>query len=178
MAATGPTEAGNAARAPQATVTDDVPILGQSRAVWIAELLGLRRLTQRILAAVSTGLSAAVLSAGALRNALLSAEVLTPAQFPSHWVLLYGGLFTVVFTLVFVPSFLEWRGVAARLVDEAFPIPHDGLADETWHEGRQRMSTMLGLDASPLQALWPFLGIVSPVLISLAAIFVPELDVG
>jgi hypothetical protein len=151
-------------------------IAGQSRARWVAELLGLRRLTQRILIAVSIGISAGVLSAGSLRTALLDVDGVTAADFPSHWVLLYGTLFTVVFALVFVPSFLEWRGVASRLVDESFPIPHDGRPTGAWHEGRQHMSRMLGLDASPLKALGPLVGIMSPLLLSVAAAFIPELS--
>jgi hypothetical protein len=158
--------------------TQDGTVAGRSRADWVATLLGLRRLTQRILIAVSLGISAAVLSTGALRNALLEARAVTAETFPSSWVLLYGALFTVVFVFVFVPSLLEWRGVASRLVDHAYPIPHDGRPTQAWHDGRQHMNRMLGLDASPLRALGPLLGIASPVLISIAAIFVPEIGAG
>ncbi|MFA9431132.1 hypothetical protein [Egicoccus sp. AB-alg2] len=144
------------------------------RAHCASQLVGLRRLTQRILTAVSIGISAGVVSTGALRNALLSSGAATPETFPSYWVLAYGALFTGLFAIVFVPTFVEWRGVAARLVDEAFPIPPDGIPGDPWHEGRASMSKMLQLDVSPLRALGPLAGVLAPVATSLAAVFVSE----
>jgi hypothetical protein len=145
------------------------------RTGWVGTLLGLRRLLQRILAAASVGISAAVLSTGALRNALIASGAETEQTFPSYWVLAYGSLFTAIFALIFVPTFVEWRGNAQRLLDDAFPIPPDGKPSSDWHDGRANMAKMLELDVSPLRSLGPLTGVLAPALTSLAAVLVSEL---
>jgi hypothetical protein len=144
----------------------------QARKDDVTQLLQVYSFMRSGLTAVSIVIVAAVLTTGALRNALIDGGIATDKTFPESWLLLYGGFFSVLFATMFVPTLMEWRNVAGRLVDEAFPVPEGGNPDADWSDGKERMQKMLHLDVGIGTTLTSALGIFAPLISGAVAVFV------
>jgi hypothetical protein len=113
----------------------------------VLELLWLRRTLQQFLASFALVISGAVLAAGALRVALL-ADGESPARFPVVAILTYGGFFTALTALIFIPAYLAWQDQVGRLRDQLYPVPEGGLSSHDWYESRNDFDTLLSARTS------------------------------
>lgn len=141
----------------------------------VSELLVVRRTIDASLKAGALGLTAVVVATGALRNALIESGRETEASWPPSLLLVYGGVFTVVFAAVLVPAHLRWDAVADALVEHAVPLPDDGTPPDTWHDRRRSLRTVLGREQSFTTRLGSGLAIGAPLVTSALAAFVPQL---
>lgn len=71
----------------------------------IRQLLSIRDLLARILLAIGSAIGVATLATGALRNAVIANEPTAADQFPAIYPLLYGGLFTAILAIVYLPTY-------------------------------------------------------------------------
>jgi hypothetical protein len=74
-----------------------------------------------------------------------------------------------------VPLVAAWRRCARRAVDQAYPLPLDGQPAEEWVAARTRLEALLHLDVSLLRNPLTALTILSPLLTSALAAFIPQL---
>jgi hypothetical protein len=91
----------------------------------LENLLRLQAQLRRLLALDGVIIGAAVLSSGALRNALLAyyKEIDPTFSFPEEYVLVYGAFFSALLALVYAPAHERQRAVARRLRDAFAPLP-------------------------------------------------------
>ena len=141
----------------------------------LRELLDTRADLGRCLAGLSLIASTGLINTAALRKAYL-AHYLSPEQFPSELVLLYGAGITVIVALIYVPAFLAWRDRARAFIDQVYQLPPDARPAQDWSEGRARLRELLGADATVAKTLAAAFGILAPLATSLVGVFVPELQ--
>ncbi|WP_020666031.1 hypothetical protein [Amycolatopsis nigrescens] len=140
----------------------------------LADLLDCRRSLSRGLATLSMIVSTAVVDAGAQRKAFLANGV-SEKRFPADAVLMYGALFTAVFLLIYVPTFLAWRKRCLLFTDVVYPLPADARLTEEWAAGRSRLAQLLGTEASVAKNLTTAFGILAPLATSALSIVIPGL---
>jgi hypothetical protein len=138
-------------------------------------LVALRRLLRRLLAAVGSLVALSTLTTGAA----LALERSLPGSFsnrPPQYVLIFGGVGSLLVALVYVPAWsaLQIRGL--QLCDELFRIEHleDPVAILSQAENRQKLAQILGADTSVWSDLQTGLAILAPLLASAAAAFLPH----
>lgn len=141
----------------------------------VEELLVVRGVIDASLRSGALGLTVVVVATGALRNALLEHGTDTEATWPASWLLVYGGIFTVVFAAVLVPAHLRWDAVADLLVERAVPLPDGGVPPEEWHTRRTSLRTVLGREQGFSARLGSGLTVAAPLVTSALAAFVPQL---
>lgn len=138
-------------------------------------LVALRRLLRRLLAAVGALVALSTLTTGAA----LALQRSIPGSFPNRppqYVLIFGGVGSLLVAMVYVPAWsaLQIRGL--RLCDELFRIEHleDPVAILNQAENRQKLAQILGADTSVWSDLQTGLAILAPLLASAAAAFLPN----
>jgi hypothetical protein len=140
----------------------------------VLELLWLRKTLKQFLASFGLVISGAVLAAGALRVALL-ADGGSPARFPVTAILTYGGFFTALTALIFIPAYLAWQDQVGRLRDQLYPVPEDGLSPHDWYESRSDFDTLMSARTSAGTILNSAFGIVAPLAGSFLSTLIPAL---
>ena len=90
-------------------------------AVDIARYIHLRRLLQRVLTIEGAILAAAVLSAGALRNAVISSTHHQSA-YPRELVFIVGAYYTLILALLYAPVYAKLLEVGRANLDAACPL--------------------------------------------------------
>jgi len=131
-------------------------------------LLRLRELLDSALVILGLIIGAAILSTGAFRHAVLAWD---PAQeFPVEYVLLYGAFFTLLLALVYVPTYLRLQAAGRQIIAAYVPID-PGTADlAEAYEKRQKLTTLLRLDASVASSFVAGAAIVTPLVTSLLGV--------
>lgn len=155
----------------------DVQRLAQSPRDGLESLLQLWRLLIACAGAFSVGVVAALLTSGALRNAMLAFNP-DRDDFPASSVLLYGAVFAIVLTILTLPFAYVWRSRAKGFVDEVFALPEDGKITEAWVTDRERLERLLRLDVGLVRNPLTALNVFAPLITSLLAAFVPQLGSG
>jgi hypothetical protein len=129
--------------------------------VVVVELLWLRAALQRFLIGFGVLISAGVLAAGALRGALL-ADGVSADVIPVIGILTYGGFFTGLAALLFVPAYVAWQGQVVDLRDKLYPVPENGLPSRDWHQARSDFDTLLSARSSAGSVFTAAFGILAP----------------
>jgi len=138
-------------------------------------LVALRRLLRRVLTAVGSLVALSTLTTGAA----LALERSHPGLFPNRppqYVLIFGGVGSLLVAMVYAPAWsaLQIRGL--RLCDDLFRIEHleDPVAILSQAENRQKLAQILGTDTSVWGDLQTGLAILAPLLASAATVFLPH----
>lgn len=149
--------------------------LSRSSGGRLAALIALRRLLDRLLAAVGPLVALATLELAAL----IALERSVHAQFgdrPPQYVLIFGGVGSLLVALVYVPAWAALRRGGYQLCAELFPMSH--LAQPSAilcrAEDRQKLERLLGVDRSVLGDLQTGVAILAPLLASAATTFLPH----
>lgn len=138
----------------------------------VVELLWLRATMQRFLVSFAVVISGAVLAAGALRGALL-ADGAPAEDLPVVAVLIYGGFFTVLSALIFVPAYVAWQERVVDLRDQLHPVPENGLPPHDWYQARSDFDTLLSAHSGAGSVLTAAFGILAPLAGSLVTTLIP-----
>lgn len=139
-----------------------------------ALLIDLRRLHQRLLATIGSLVALSTLQHGAVLALERSVDGPLSAR-PPQYVLIFGGVGSLLLALVFVPGWTALRNKGVELCDRLFSL--HGLrtpsAIVAKAEERQKMEQVLGVDRSVLTEMQSNIFILSPLLASAAATFLP-----
>jgi len=130
-----------------------------------------RFIERAVLFLLAVVVSATVMT-GALRVALVPEEV-EESAFAASDVILYGAFFACVSAIVVLPLVASWRAKAFLLLDQVFPVTSRMTADQA--DARARLASALNLDVSMFRSPLTVLGVLSPLLTSVLAVFVPQL---
>jgi hypothetical protein len=132
-------------------------------------LVSLRRLLERLLAAVGSLVALATLQQSALMRLDLSSR-------PPQYTLIFGGFGSLLVALVYVPAWAALRDRGLRLCDELFPMGQLDQASVVLSAAgdRQKIEQILGADRSVLADLQTGLAILAPLIASAAAAFLPH----
>lgn len=91
---------------------------------------------------LGVAIGAATLATGALRNAVIASGSVTDSQFPPIYPLLYGGLFTAILAMIYLPTYDELQCTSRRVVEMAYPLDwHDGPVHR-WFERRRDITEL------------------------------------
>jgi hypothetical protein len=142
----------------------------------IADLLFARETLKRLLLILSLMIGSVVFATGSLRSALMAAGA-SSSSFPATSVILFGALFTAMLGLLFAPAYADLRELQAKIRDTLSVIPEDGLPTEDWHGERERLTALLHLDSSSLEALRSAALLLTPFLSALITLFVRDLKI-
>lgn len=123
-----------------------------------------------------------VLCAGALRRVWLTQAPTDQelserfaAGFPSIEVLLTGAFGAVLGLLLFMPIVAGWRSSARTCVDRHFSLQRADPPKASWVEGRDRLEKLLHLNVGMLRSPLLALSVLTPLVTSALAVFLPEL---
>ena len=139
--------------------------------------------TQRIfLSLLSTVVAIAVVQTNALRNALIDSSLATIRDFPPEFVIFYGLIFALAVSCVYLPPAYELRQAGMSLqravVDMTSSAPTEGSTPvEQWisrFERETKVAHDLGLDVSILARVQTSLGLLAPLLVSIASTMFPK----
>lgn len=142
----------------------------------IVQMLRLWDLLVLCVAAFVIGVVAAIVTSSTLRAAFLDVHPDRADEFPAVNVLYYGALFAVLAAVLNVPLVAAWRRCARGVVDGAYPLPWDGQPTEAWVAARSRLEALLHLDVSLLRNPLTGFAVLSPLLTSALAAFIPQLS--
>jgi len=135
-----------------------------------------RETLKRLLLILSLMIGAVVFATGSLRSALIAAGS-TPSEFPATNVVLFGALFSAMLALLFAPAYVELRELQRRIRDSISRIPDDGILPDSWHLERERLSALLQLDSSSLEAIRSATLLLGPFFTALVTLFVHDLKI-
>ena len=156
----------------QVALSDPPPSAAAGR---LALLIALRQLLQRILATAGAVVALVALQFGA-RTALDRSVHSVPAAPPPQYLLVYGGVGSLLVAVSYVPGWTALQHAGKRLRDQLFPM--DDLDEATKvlsvAEDRQKLEQILGVDRSVVSDLQTGLAIVAPLLASAAAAFLNQ----
>ena len=134
----------------------------------VVELSWLRRAMMRFLITFATVIAAGLLALGALRAALLAFG--TPvSHVPPLRLLTYGGLFTGVAALIFVPAYVAWQQRVFELRDALHPVPGDGRPAHDWFQAREEFDTLLAARSSAGSVFAAAFSVLAPFTASLVS---------
>jgi hypothetical protein len=136
----------------------------------VARYLELRSVLQRVLMIEGAILSAAVLVAGAFRNAVI-AYTHHQGSYPREYVFIVGVYFTLVLTLLSAPVYRKLLEVGRANLDAACP-PVEPASPE-WlavHEKREKLSQHLQLEVTTSASFRAGLAILAPLSSALVAL--------
>jgi len=138
-------------------------------------LIALRRLLDRLLSAVGPLVALGTLELGTLM-ALERSVHLHFGNRPPEYVFIFGGVGSLLVALVYVPPWAALRQTGYRLCDELFQMRdmEQPQAVLSMAADRQKLEQILGLDHSVLGDLQTGVAILSPLLASVAAAFLPH----
>jgi hypothetical protein len=136
--------------------------------------LALRRLLQRLLSVVGWLAALVTFQSGALLA--LDKSLHSGLGRPSQYVLIVGGVGSVLVALAYVPARTALRLCATRLCEELFPI--ESLDDPAQilsaADSRQKVEQILGADRSIAADIQADFIILAPLLASAVAAFLPR----
>ncbi|QNE21134.1 hypothetical protein F1D05_28505 [Kribbella qitaiheensis] len=141
----------------------------------ISRLLRLWDLLVLCVGVFALGVVAAIVTSSTLRAAFIDVHPDRERDFPAVNVLYYGALFAVIASVLSVPLVAAWRRCAQHVVDRAYPLPADGQPTEAWVAARARLEVLLHLNVSLLRNPLTGLAVLSPLLTSALAAFIPQL---
>jgi len=140
-------------------------------------LMALRRLLQRLLAAVGSlvALSTLALGAAFALQQSLSAHS-RAAQLPPQTVLIFGGAGSALVAVAYGPASTALTTWAQRLCDDLFPLDEADKAAVILNqaEDRSKLGQLLGADRSIVADLQTGLAILGPLIASAATAFLPH----
>jgi hypothetical protein len=141
----------------------------------IARLVTLRQLLQRLLAAVGALVTVVTLEFGAL----LALERSVHSQFgnrPPQFVLVYGGIGSLLVALAYAPGWTALQHRCNRLCDELFPMDClDEASTILARSGdRQKLEQILGADRGLLADMQSGVVILAPLIAGAAAFLLPH----
>jgi hypothetical protein len=143
-------------------------------------LLALRRLLQRLLAAVGSLVALSTLALGAALALQQSAPARPAhggaAQLAPQTVLIFGGAGSALVALAYGPASTALKARAQHLCDELYPLRQADDAAAVLNQARDRttLEQLLGADRSVVADLQTGLAILSPLIASAAAAFLPH----
>jgi hypothetical protein len=141
----------------------------------VALLIALRRLLERLLAAIGPLVALATLQKGA-QLALQRTVGPQAATQPTQYILVFGAFGSLLAGLVYVPAWAALRDRGLRLCDEVLPL--EGLTETleilSRAGDRQKLEQILGADRNVLADLQTGLAILAPLLASAAVAFLPH----
>lgn len=145
-----------------------------------AALIALRRLLQRLLAAVGSLVALSTLALGAafaLQQSLPAGFAHgRAAQLAPQTVLIFGGAGSALVAVAYGPASTALTTWAQRLCDELFPLGVAGKAADILNQAqdRSKLEHLLGADRSVVADLQTGLAILGPLLASAATAFLPH----
>ena len=151
-----------------------------TRGEQVAALMALRRLLQRLLAAVGSLVALSTLALGAaiaLQQSLPAGSAHSRAtQLAPQTVLIFGGAGSALVALAYGPASTALKNRGQRLCDELFPLHEADAAAAILSraEDRNKLEQLLGVDRSVAADLQTGLAILSPLIASAAAAFLPH----
>jgi len=157
-----------------AVADDSVPRAGGEQTI---VLIRLRRLLQRLLAAVGSLVTLSTLSTGAdlamERSVRVGSGSATSAHLPPQFVLVFGGLGSLLVGLFYVPAATALQRRGQRLCDELFSLNEatEASAVLSLAEDRHKLEQLLGADRGAVADLQTGLAILGPLLVSATAAF-------
>jgi hypothetical protein len=127
----------------------------------IVELVWLRTAMLRFLTTFAAAITIGLLGVGALRLAVLASGT-SAAHVPSLRLLTYGGVFTAIAALIFVPVYVAWQERASGLRDTLHPVPEDGRPAHDWFQARDDLDGLLNTRASAGRVLATAFSVLAP----------------
>jgi len=158
---------------------DSAPAPG-TRGEQAGALLTLRRLLQRLLAAIGSLVALSTLALGAavaLQQSLHAGSARSgTGQLAPQTVLIFGGAGSALVALAYGPASTALKTRAQCLCDELFPLYQavDAAAILKQAEDRSKLEQLLGVDRSTVADLQTGLAILGPLIASAAAAFLPH----
>jgi hypothetical protein len=92
-------------------------------------------------------------------------------KFPPEVVWAYGGYFTVILALAYIPTYLHLQSVGKNLRDDTFPLltpAHKSFKDR--QERREEVDELLELQTGPLGNMKTNVAILAPLASSLVSV--------
>jgi hypothetical protein len=142
---------------------DELSSISERRSNPVAGFLRLRELLDNALLILGTVVGAAILSSGALRNAVLAREGASASDFPIELVLVYGLFFTGLLAIVYVPTYLRVQALGRSMVDRFVPVADPGAAQ--WMEDNDKrlaLESRLRLDTTLTSSFQAGAAILAP----------------
>jgi hypothetical protein len=151
----------------------------------VSALLRRRRLLNRMLAIEGAILGAAIISTGALRQALLAwrdylnhhplYSTLHPdaavPDFPYVYVLIYGAFFSGLLALIYTPAFAQVQAGGRQLRDKAVPLPSPTDPAFSDHFGRWKdLGELLELEMTTTASFRAGVAILAPLATSIVGL--------
>jgi len=136
----------------------------------IARYVDLRSLLQRVLTIEGAILGAAVLAAGALRNAVI-AHTHEQSAYPREYIFIVGAYFTLILALVYAPVYLKLLQVGRANLDTACPLVDP--ASRKWlaaYEKREKLGQYLQLEVTASASFRAGIAILAPLTSALVAL--------
>lgn len=131
----------------------------------VAFVLGVASRMGRLLTVAGVVISLAVLASGSLRHAVVP-QFMTETEFPASNVLVYGGFFTALLAVAYLPLQLRLRQTSIDVVNGYFPeesMPEPtGEEFSSWVSGRDSLRQLLQPDHTPISRLRSSVFILSP----------------
>lgn len=87
-------------------------------------------------------------------------------------VALYGAMYGLVIIAIVIPLVAAWRRSARAYVEQRYPITESLPKD--WHEDRAKLEHLLGLDVTLIRNPLTALSVLTPLLTSIVATYVPS----
>jgi hypothetical protein len=136
----------------------------------VALLIALRRLLERLLAAIGPLVALATLQKGA------QIAMQRTAGLPAQYIVVFGAYGSLLAGLVYVPAWAALRNRGLRLCDELLSLEGLTRAPEILSRAgdRQKLEQILGADRNVLADLQTGLAILAPLLASAAVAFLPH----
>lgn len=139
----------------------------------VRELLEFRQQLLYFRSILGAFVALAIFAAGAQRNALSALPTAEPA--PMELVWLYGGYFSLLFVLIFVPTYMRLQGLAHHIADAICGWPEsseelssaDALA--TYATTRKAIDDLLHVETKILDVIGSGLVIFTPLLAAVAS---------
>lgn len=131
----------------------------------ISHYLRYREQLQRYLMILGLGVTLLTLATGALRQALIAAHATTADKFPVNLVLIFGGYYTLLLAMVYLPAYGTLIESGRRLRDAYCPLPE--INSPEWEKilaKRKMLEDTLQLQMSFNQSLSAGITILAPLL--------------
>lgn len=142
---------------------DELSKIGEPQRNPVAGFLRLRELLDNALLILGTVVGAAILSSGALRNAVLARTGAKASDFPFELVLVYGLFFTCLLAIVYVPTYLRMQALGRNLVERS--MPGEDPASPQWKDNNDKrlaLETRLRLDITLTSSFQAGAAILAP----------------
>lgn len=154
-------------------------VQGKPSATQVQQFLELRESMQHFLFLAGAFIFLAMLSVGALRNAILAQDPddeALAASFPPEYVLLFGVYFSLLLALAYTPVYAGYLQVGGRMRDALVsPTPPAvGVAElKTWQDERADLESVLHLDVGVGESFRAGVVVFAPLAGSLVSLLLP-----